>query len=178
MRYISGMELGGLTLRSPGADDAAEMIECMRMIYDETSYLSRASDEFSLTIEQEREFLTSCERAERNCMIGAWRDGALLGSVSVMQVSALRRMRHRATLGISVRRAYWGQGVGTRLMQAALDAAASAGFAQVELSVVSENARAIALYERFGFEKYGVLPRALRVDGRWMDEILMCRTLG
>lgn len=49
------------------------------------------------------------------------------------------------------------KGVGTFLMDAALDAAREAGCRKVWLVTTSDNARAIAFYERMGFERTGVM---------------------
>jgi RimJ/RimL family protein N-acetyltransferase len=44
---------------------------------------------------------------------------------------------------------------------------------RVELTVHADNARAIALYEKVGFETEGTLKDAVRIDGRYKDLILM-----
>jgi len=60
------------------------------------------------------------------------------------------------------------------LMQTAIERArAQPGLLQIHLAVVSENERAIALYRALGFESYGREPRALHVNGRYLDEELM-----
>jgi ribosomal protein S18 acetylase RimI-like enzyme len=46
---------------------------------------------------------------------------------------------------------------------------------QVDLYVAVENKRAWKFYKRFGFESYGVMPRALRVDGTDYDALMMTR---
>ena len=53
------------------------------------------------------------------------------------------------------RRAWVGQGLGARLMQACLDEAAQAGCDVVWLDVWSRNPRAIAFYRKWGFEIVG-----------------------
>src|SRR5260370_1332301 len=57
---------------------------------------------------------------------------------------------HRGTLGMGIVRAYRGCGLGTRLINATLEAAFGAGFVRVELDVHADNARAISLYGRVG----------------------------
>ena len=56
---------------------------------------------------------------------------------------------------------YWGCGLGSYLIQLAIDQTRSNGFEQLELGVYSDNSRAIHLYEKVGFESYGIQPRAL-----------------
>ena len=107
----------------------------------------------------------------------AWDGDRPVGTVSVMEVSPLSRLRHRSRLGICLLKAYWGRGVGTRMMETALELARDSGFLQLELEVDAENERAIALYRRFGFEEYGRLPGAAHRDGQFFDEILMVKSL-
>ena len=46
---------------------------------------------------------------------------------------------------------------------------------QVELYVAIDNPRARKLYKKFGFESYGVMPRALRVEGVDVDALMMVK---
>lgn len=43
------------------------------------------------------------------------------------------------------------------------------------MSVTASNAHMVRLYERAGFTTYGRLDRAIRVDGRYFDKLLMQR---
>lgn len=178
MRYIQGLVTNGIVLRTPGSADAETMIAFMKQIYGETNCLSGTPEEFDVSIEQELEFLRRHERSETDCMIAAWIDGRLVGTVRLAAVSGNYRHRHRAKLGISVLKEFWGRGVGSMLMDAALTTAASAGYQQVELEVCADNERGLRLYRKFDFEEYGRCPRAMRRGhGEYMDEILMARRL-
>lgn len=53
--------------------------------------------------------------------------------------------------GICVAESWRGHGIGTTLLHAAIDLAASRGLGVVQLSVIETNPRARALYERVGF---------------------------
>lgn len=57
---------------------------------------------------------------------------------------------------IAVTRERWGAGLGPRLLQALLDEAARRGKDRVALEVRVDNARAQAMYERFGFRPVAV----------------------
>lgn len=84
------------------------------------------------------------------------------------------KLRHRGLLyGMYVRPAARGRGLADLIVAALLDEARRSGYAQVLLTVVAANQRACALYERHGFRRYGVEPRAIRVDDGYLDEALM-----
>jgi putative acetyltransferase len=72
---------------------------------------------------------------------------------------------------------YTGRGVGSALMQAMIDQADRwLGLKRLELTVWTDNHRAIALYERFGFEREGVLRDYALRDGVFVDALAMART--
>ena len=84
-------------------------------------------------------------------------------------------LRHSAVLGMGLVAPYRGMGIGSRLLDATLAAAAQAGFQRAELVVRADNAPAIALYRRFGFELEGTLRDFLRVGGVSHDALQMAR---
>jgi RimJ/RimL family protein N-acetyltransferase len=80
---------------------------------------------------------------------------------------------HRGTLGMGIIPAYRGQGLGLRLLKTTLERAGEAGFVRIELAVYADNARAIALYDKAGFVREGVVRDAVLVDGQYRDAIAM-----
>lgn len=84
-------------------------------------------------------------------------------------------LRHSAVLGMGLIAPYRGQGLGSRMLAATLDAAGQAGLQRAELVVRADNAPAIALYRRFGFKLEGTLRDYLRVDGVSHDALQMAR---
>ena len=59
-------------------------------------------------------------------------------------------------LTIAVRPAYWGQGIGSALLDALVTAARDRGCAEVFLEVRADNSRAHGLYQRRGFADIGI----------------------
>jgi RimJ/RimL family protein N-acetyltransferase len=82
-------------------------------------------------------------------------------------------MRHGGVLGMGLLPEWRGRGLGTRLIGQTLEAARASGFSRVSLTVRHDNARAIRLYHKTGFEIEGHLRRAMLVDGTFHDLILM-----
>lgn len=87
--------------------------------------------------------------------------------------------RHTAEDTIYLDPAHAGRGVGTALLAALLDACSSAGVRQV-VSVVAdvpEAAGSLPLHRRFGFVEAGRLTAVGFKHGRWVDTILLQRSL-
>lgn len=80
---------------------------------------------------------------------------------------------HRGSLGMGLLDGYRDQGLGTKLLEAALKDAWLRGFKRVELSVHADNARAIRLYEKTGFQHEGRLEAAFYDEGRYKDSLNM-----
>lgn len=67
----------------------------------------------------------------------------------------------------------WGQGIGADMLHTVLEACfAQWGILRVGVRVEEDNARALALYRRFGFQAEGRLRRAAFRDGRFWDILL------
>lgn len=101
--------------------------------------------------------------------------GRVVGSAGLHPQTALRR-RHAAMLGISVAADAQGRGVGSALMQALCDYADNwAQLLRIELTVFTDNRRAIALYERFGFRREGTHRGFAMRHGVYTDVFSMAR---
>ena len=99
----------------------------------------------------------------------------ILGSISLHQ-SQNPRLAHSAGLGMMVHPDFWGQGIGSRLMEAVLDLADNwLNLKRVELEVNIDNPAAIRLYEKFGFVVEGTKRMHAYGDGRWADSYFMAR---
>ena len=107
--------------------------------------------------------------------IVAERDGSVVGNAGLTPVHGVRR-RHAMGLGLSVAHAAQGQGVGNALMQALVDWADRwANVLRLELTVFTDNAAAIALYRKFGFEIEGTHRAYALRDGAYADVLAMAR---
>ncbi|MDQ0041700.1 GNAT family N-acetyltransferase [Variovorax boronicumulans] len=80
---------------------------------------------------------------------------------------------HIGILGIALLPEARGQGLGTQLLQAAIDRSWARGLTRIELSVRADNLNAKALYERLGFEHEGLARRASLIDGTYHDAFRM-----
>lgn len=91
-----------------------------------------------------------------------------------------KRPAYRFTVkhSIYVHHEHLGHGIGRQLMQALIDACAAAGFRQMIGYIDAENSTSLALHERFGFIRVGLLPGVAYRYGRWADSVMVQRSLG
>ena len=84
---------------------------------------------------------------------------------------------HRVYLGMGVRRDVRRTGLGTRLVDIAAAWAKAAGFAWIDLEVLSDNLPARRLYTKNHFVQTGEVKDMFRIDGAFLDYAYMSRQL-
>lgn len=90
--------------------------------------------------------------------------------------SPLKRLAHKVTFGVGVRKAFWGYGIGKALLQVSIDWADANGVRKMALEVLETNQKAIQLYEKWGFTVEGILKNdKCLADGKYYHTIIMGR---
>ena len=163
------MAIEGLEIRLAEPDDASAIYEMFRSpkVYEGTLQLPYPSRE---------QWRKRIAEGDGHYNLVAVSGEHLIGMVSVHTFPDRPRRRHAGKIGISVTDAWQGKGVGKALMEAAIDLADKwLNLTRLELEVYSDNDAAIRLYERFGFEREGVLRQHAFRDGCYVDSIMMAR---
>ena len=102
-------------------------------------------------------------------------DGEVVGNLG-LHASGRGRRRHVANLGMSVHDDWQRRGVGTALLAAAIDIADNwLNYHRLRLELYTDNAAALALYGKFGFQVEGTLREDAFRDGRYVDAFMMGR---
>ena len=102
--------------------------------------------------------------------------GDLVGNAGLHSMGRSARRRHVGYIGMAVRDDWHGKGVGTALMAAIVDLADNwLGYRRLELTVYTDNAVAVALYRKFGFETEGTLRDYSYRNGEYVDAYTMAR---
>ena len=161
-----------LNIYRPRGNSAEAVLEFYKTVGGETDFLMIGPMGSSRTPEEMAFILDVTAEDVAEARYGAFLEGELVGMCSV-ELGKNPRTFHVATVGLSVIKACWGQGIGSYLMRTALSHAKRAGAIKAELGVRADNARAIALYERFGFVQCGRRTAAMCVDGEYYDELMM-----
>jgi ribosomal protein S18 acetylase RimI-like enzyme len=118
------------------------------------------------------------DRTTPDTVLVAVRGGRIAGWVKLTPATPLPSSDHVKMInGLSVDPDSQGAGVGTALVEAAVERARVLGARKVSLRVLGHNDTARRLYERCGFVVEGVLKEEFHLDGRYADDIFMARYL-
>jgi putative acetyltransferase len=113
--------------------------------------------------------------AATNYIFVALADGKVVGNCGLHGNKNPRR-QHVWGIGMSVREDWQGKRVGTSMMATMIDLADNwLGALRLELTVYTDNAIAIALYRKFGFEVEGTHRAFALRDGKFIDALAMAR---
>ncbi|MBQ6580242.1 MAG: GNAT family N-acetyltransferase [Oscillospiraceae bacterium] len=153
--------------REAEPSDAGKFLEYCKIVGSETDNLTFGAEGLSLTISQEADFIRKFAGNPGSIMIVAFDEGELIGTGAVSVVSGKPRFAHRREIAISVRKDYWGKGIGTGIMNVLMDFAKKSGAEVIELEVRSDNEAAISLYKKFGFEKIGTNEKFFKINGEF-----------
>lgn len=155
--------------------DAAAYLDYMKQIGGETDNLSFGGEGLSCTAEEEAAYFKGLEGSRDEVIFVARDGGRIVGDASLSRLP--RRMQHRGDLGIAVVREYWNSGVGSRLLEEVIRFAGENSFRVIDLQVRSDNAAAIHLYEKFGFQRLGTHPSFFQMEGEEIPFDYMYLTL-
>ena len=141
------------------------------------AFTSSAEEEAARPLDWSVQRLSDAPQRPNDLFLGAFLAGQLQGLVG-LQGRYRPKERHNATVvGLFVAPEAGGRGLGRALMTELLNCArARPELLQLDLTVTEGNATAQALYASLGFTVYGVLPNAVRVEGRDYAKIhMVCR---
>lgn len=166
----------GMEIRLARPDDAAALIALHERLSTETDFVLYEPGERVLRAEEYSARIDAVAKAESGVTFVAETGGALVGVIFGNRGGA-RKTRHTLTLALGVLEAHWGRGVGGSLLRAVETWAASRKLHRLELTVHTANRRAVALYEKMGFEREGTKRHSLHIKGHYADEWLMAKLL-
>jgi L-phenylalanine/L-methionine N-acetyltransferase len=123
-------------------------------------------------VSDERRYLRAIRRYPNAAVFVAEDEGRIVGRLSIAR-DQHPASRHVADLGLMVAMSHRRRGIGTRLLEAALDWACHSDVRKLELHVFPHNEAAIRLYENFGFVQEGYRRGHYRRGNEYVDAILM-----
>lgn len=159
-----------ITVRRAEPEDYALVCE---VFADESAYSGTLQAPFP-SFDDWRKRLT--QMGEADYLLLAFVDGKIAGHAGLHPSGKSPRRGHARMLGMAVLSAYQGKGVGTALMHALTDLADKwLPVTRIELTVFTDNEKAIALYKKFGFVMEGTHKAYALRDGRYADTHAMAR---
>lgn len=155
-------------IRSAEPEDAKAILKYLNQAGGETDNLLFGEEGVPFSVEQEEELIREMKSSPISQMFIALLKDQVIGIASI-RGSRPKRIAHRSEIGLSVLKDYWGLGIGSKLMDEMISFARSADIEIITLEVRSDNHRAIQLYEKYGFKKFGTYHGFFKIKGQYHD---------
>jgi RimJ/RimL family protein N-acetyltransferase len=170
--------IGGnvMKIRKLVPEDGEAFAQLIQDVENESSYMLFGPGERNVSEDIQRRMIEAFSSRDNAAIFAAEVNGLLAGYL-IVNGGMAGRVRHSAALVIGIRKDYRGQGVGYSLFQKLDSWAMEAGLHRLELSVVSENERALGLYKKAGFIVEGIKKHSIFIDGEYHDEYIMAKLL-
>ena len=164
-----------MKLRKAESRDAAQIAQVIKNAED-SGYMLFNPGEREISAESFGKFIDVLNANEKSGVFIACEEQQVVGYL-IAQNENPQRISHRAYMVAGVHSDSRGKGVGKALFSHVIAWAKSVNLHRLELTVIAENASAVALYQKMGFEIEGVKRDALLINGSYVDEYYMAKLL-
>jgi len=161
------------TIRQAREEDLTGLVGAIRSALGSGEYVQAES--VADVVDREGVLLRHNELESRVFFV-ATVDGEVVGWVHLKHRD-LEKLSHTAAFTLGVLGPYQGQGIGSHLLERGVEWAGSQGLEKLYNSVPSSNERAIAFLESRGFEVEAVREDHYKLDGAYLDEVMMAKQL-
>lgn len=165
-----------INVREITPDDAAAYWQLRRQIDCETEFLHFELDDWLVTTQRVRGRIELMLATDNQMIFVAEKAGQLIGFLWAGG-GLYRHTHHRVHILLGVVQACQRQGLGTRLLKTCECWGRAHHVQRLELSVMTHNFVALALYQKMGFRIEGTAPYALCIDGKYIDLHYMSKAL-
>ena len=163
-----------LLIREAEAEDAAELVTFLNCVSLETDFTSLDGDGILLTSEEMEVFLNKQASSNNQITLLAFLNDKIAGIVNIT-ADQRKRVRHIGDLFIVIGKRYWNNGLGSFLLEEAIEWAQTSGILRrLQLTVQIRNQAAVHLYQKYGFVIEGRQERGAYIEeGDFIDVYLM-----
>lgn len=163
-----------LLIREAEISDASEVIALLDQIGQESNFTSLDENGISMAESEMQIFIDKQAQSENQITLLAFLNGELAGIINVT-ADQRPRVRHIGDIFLGIKKTFWGSGLGSILMEEAIEWAKTSGvIRRLQLTVQKRNLVAIHLYEKMGFITEGLQERGACIErGEFLDVYLM-----
>jgi L-amino acid N-acyltransferase YncA len=169
----NGLEM---TIRPAQTGDSCAIIDTVRSQAMERSYV--LMEHYGRDVEAEQEYISGLNIA-KNLLIVAATGDEVVGCLAALQADAGRRREtaHILYVGLHLREAFRGLGIGPQLHDYTITWAVEKGFKKLEANIFTTNKRSLSMFKNAGFVEEGVRHNRIQVGREFIDEVLMGKLL-
>lgn len=156
-------------VRKAVPQDAEEIICYLNQVGGESDNLLFGKNGFHMSVEEEKEYIEGVNNSDTSCLLVGILENKIVSLVSITG-SSRSRINHHGEIAVSVLKKYWGQGIAGEMIKQIISFAKNTAVIKVvQLEVRSDNQKAIHLYEKLGFKKWGTYEKFFKIEEQYYD---------
>jgi len=164
------------TIRSFQDVDEEKEVEFVNQVSKETTHTLKKEGLKILEPHQLRQIYQSCLEHPVNLYLGCWDGQHIVGKYKLLQRAPNHPwIKHIAAFAMAVSKAYWRDGIGSKLLKLGEERAGSSGITRIEAEVRCANEAGISFYEHAGYKIEGKREHAALINGKFEDEYYIAK---
>ncbi|MDQ0232631.1 GNAT family N-acetyltransferase [Metabacillus malikii] len=165
-----------MIIREIRTSDAEKLTSLIQQVEENSQYMLWEEGERSLQPENQLKMIEIMKKSENSTILIAEDENKLVGYL-LINGGKSRRNKHSGYIVIGIHKKFRGKGIGTLLFEELNQWAFKHNLHRLELTVVTRNKAALALYQKIGFEIEGTKRDSLFINGEYLDEYYMSKIL-
>jgi RimJ/RimL family protein N-acetyltransferase len=161
-----------VTIRYLTRTDLDELLRYVNELIKEDTFVQLSGRPLKKT--EEQKFLNSAlldMAGAKGVTLIAECKNSIIGIAGIKR--GILRKSHVGEPGLSVAKAYRGEGIGTIFFSTLFEEAKKIGVRVIILTCFEDNKQAVHVYEKLGFKKVGSVPGAIAFKGSFVPELYM-----
>lgn len=148
-------------IRTPREDEAQTSLDMMVEVAAQSPYILSMPENFKQrAVENQIKWFKENAESDSAIILAAYHNNRMIGFSNGHSYKDIKR-KHRAILGVSLRSEFRGLGIGHKLMEVLIaNMKQFPGVKIIELDVMLINKKALRMYEKLGFKRAGIFPKA------------------
>jgi len=167
-----------ITVRVVDKDDAQKLMDFINPIFSEDAFLMRGPKDLVKNVKEQQKYVNNQIKKlkkKEGVLLLAIYENKIIGSTDLRRM--VYRQKHMGELGIAISADFREEGLGKKLLELVEIQAKLLGLKALFLYCFANNGRALHIYEKIGFKKAGMLPKAYEYKGDFIDSITMCKEI-
>jgi len=162
-----------ITIRNGAVTDAEKLRKTVKKYIGESEYIPQLPEEYTLTIEEQENWIKSFIEKENSIMLIAEYHNDIIGNIDI-NGSVRKAMQHTGGIGMGMLQEWTNSGLGTALMTCAVEWAKQNKILEILwLQVYTDNIGGVSLYKKMGFQESGLIKNYFKQDGKYFDNMTM-----
>lgn len=160
-------------IRQAEIEDAESLLNCIKIYIPHSEYVPKLEQEIKLTIEQEREWISSFLANENSLLLVAEHENEIIGNIDLTG-NRRKIMQHTGVIGMGMLKEWRNSGLGTALLKLTIEWAKENEILElIWLQVYTENKLGLNLYRKMGFEENGIMKDFFKHGEKYFDNLTM-----